>query len=82
MYPPTTILLPHCPSIWLVELLTNDEIGRARVGLIALGVPGTYSKFIRTQLQGCLAGISVTSVFPFPSKVKFSSYIFLFHIST
>ena len=78
VYPPTTILVPPCLSIWLANLLTNEEIARARVGFIASGVLGTYSEFIRTHLQGCLAGILV---FSFPSKVKFLSCIFLFHIS-
>ena len=79
MYPPTTILVPPCPSIQLADLLTNEEIARARVGLVVSRVPGTYSEFIRTHLQSCLAGISV---FLFPSEVKLSSCIFLFHIST
>ena len=60
VYPSTTILVPLCPSIQLADLLTNDKIARARVGLVALGVPGTYSEFIQTQLQGYLADISVT----------------------
>ena len=78
VYPLTTIPIPPCPSIQLANLLTNEEIARARVGLVVLGVPGTYSEFIRTHLQGWLAGISVSL---FPSEVKVSSCIFLFHIS-
>ena len=78
MYLPTTISVPLCPSIRLADLLTNEEITRARVGLVVLGVSGTYSEFIQTHLQGCLADISV---FLFPFEVKFSSCIFLFHIS-
>ena len=71
MYRPTTIPMPYCPFIRLADLLTNEEIARARVGHVALGVPGTYSKFIRTQLQGCLVGISVTLVFPSLLKSNF-----------
>ena len=26
VYPPTTIPVPHCPSIGLADLLTNEEI--------------------------------------------------------
>ena len=81
MYPPTTIIVPLCPSIRLADLLTNEEIAQARVGHVVSGVPRTYSEFIQTQLQGFLVGISVTSVFPSLSKVKFSSCILLFHIS-
>ena len=78
MYPPTTIPVPLCPSIQLANLLTDEEIARAHVGFVVSGVAGTYSEFIRTRLQGYLADISV---FLFPSEVKFSSCIFLFHIS-
>ena len=81
VYPLRTIPVPPCPSFWFADLLTNEEIARACVGHVVSGVLGTYSEFIQTQLQGCLAGISVLSVFPFPSKVKLSSCIFLFHIS-
>ena len=77
MYPSITILVPSCPSVQLVDLLTDEEIAQARVGFVVSGVAGTYFKFIRTHLQGCLAGISI---FLFSSEVKFSSFIFLFHI--
>ena len=75
VYPPITILVPPCPSIQLADLLTNEEITQARVGLVVSRVAGTYSKFIRTHLAGI-------SIFLFPSEVKLSSCIFLFHIST
>ena len=26
VYPPTTIPIPPCPSVWLADLLTNGEI--------------------------------------------------------
>ena len=78
MYPPTTIPVPPYPSVRLVDLLTDEEIAQTYVGFVVLGVARTYFEFIRTHLQGCLVGISV---FLFPSKVKFSSCIFLFHIS-
>ena len=80
VYPPITILVPSCPFIQLADLLTNEEIAWARVGHVVSRVPRTYSEFIQTHLQGCLVGISVTSVFPFLSEVKLSSCIFLFHI--
>ena len=78
MYPSTTILIPPCPSIRLADHLTDEEIAQARVWFVVLGVARTYFEFIRTHLQGCLASILV---FLFLSEVKFSSCIFLFHIS-
>ena len=79
VYPPITIMVAPCPSIQLADLLTNEEITQACVGLEVSRVAGTYSKFIRTHLQGCLTGISI---FLFLSEVKLLSCIFLFHIST
>ena len=76
MYPPTTIKIPPCPSIWLANLLTNEEIAQTRGGHAVVGVTGDYFEFIQTHLQGCLAGISVLL---FPFEVKISSFIF--HIS-
>ncbi|KAK9998020.1 hypothetical protein SO802_017623 [Lithocarpus litseifolius] len=61
VYPPTKIPVPSCPLIWLADLLANKEITEARVGLVVSRVAGTYSKFIRTHLQGFLAGISAPS---------------------
>ena len=46
VYPLTTILIPPCPSIQLANLLTNEDITQARVGLVVLGVARTYSEFI------------------------------------
>ena len=46
MYPPTTIPVSPCLSIWLPDFLTNEEITQARVGLVVSGVAGTYSEFI------------------------------------
>ena len=77
VYPPTTIPIPSCPFVWLADLLTNEEIARARGGYAVVGVAGGYSEFIQTHLQGCLAGIMVLF---FPFEVKISSCIFLFHI--
>ena len=73
-------MVPLCPSIRLADLLTNEEIARARVSHVVSGIPRTYSEFIQTQLQGFLASISVISVFPSLSEVKFSSCILFFHI--
>ena len=50
IYPPTTILVPLYPSIRLTDLLTNEEIAQACVGLVVSGVPGTYYEFIRNYL--------------------------------
>ena len=80
LYPPTTILVPPCPSIRLADLLTNEEIARVWIGHVILRIPRSYSKFIQTQLKVCLADIPVASVFPFPPKVKFSSCMFILHI--
>ena len=83
MYLPATILIPPCPSIWLDDLLANEEIARARVGHVVSGTPGYYPEFIQTQLQGCLASIHVTSVSLFPSEVKlhFILYAYLPYFS-
>ena len=81
VYPPTTILVPSCPSIRLADLLANEEIPWARVGHVISGIPMIYFEFIQTQLHGSLARIFVTSVFPFPPEVKFSSCMLLSHIS-
>ena len=70
VYLPMTILVPPCPSIWLADLLTNEEIARARIGHVVSGTPRNYFDFIQSQLQGCLAGILATSVSLFPSEVK------------
>ena len=64
MYPPTTIQVLPYHSVRSADLLTNEEIAHAHVGFVVSGVAGTYSKFIRTYLQGCLVGISVF-LFPF-----------------
>ena len=77
-YPPTTISIPPCLVVRLADFLTDEEIARAHDGYIIVGVEGDYSEFIRTHLQGCLAGITVLL---FPSEVKFSFCVFLFHIS-
>ena len=52
MYPPEMILTHHCPSIWLADLLTNEEIAHARIGRTILGTPGDYLEFVQTHLQG------------------------------
>ena len=46
MYPPTTIPVPPCPSFWLADLLTDEEIAQARGGYAVVGVVGEYSEFI------------------------------------
>ena len=46
VYPPTTIPVSPCLSIRLPDLLTNEDITQARVGLVVLGVARTYSEFI------------------------------------
>ena len=77
-YPPTTIPIPPYPSVQLADFLTDEEIARARArdGYI-VAREGNYSKFIQVHLQGCLASIMVLLL---PSKVKFSSFKFFFHI--
>ncbi|KAL4598829.1 hypothetical protein ACB092_11G085000 [Castanea dentata] len=54
VYPPTTIQVPPCPSIWLVDLLTDKEIAQAHAGYIIPGIVGTYSEFVQTHLQGSI----------------------------
>ena len=76
-YPPTTIPIPPCPFIRLVDFLNYEEIARARDGYIVIRVEGNHFEFIRVHLQGCLAGITVLL---FPSEVKFSSRKYFFHI--
>ena len=70
MYPHKTIPAHHCPFVWLADFLANEEIAHARVGHIVLGTSGDYLEFVQTQLQGCLAGISRTSVAFFLSPVN------------
>jgi len=65
-----TILVPSYPSIRLADLLTDEEIARARIGHVVLGILGNYLDFIQTQLQGCLVGIPVASVSLFPFEVE------------
>ena len=74
----TTIPIYPCSSIQLADLLTDEKIAQACGGYAIVGVAGDYFEFIRTHLQGCLAGITVLL---FPSEVKFSFCMFLFHIS-
>ncbi|KAL0001380.1 hypothetical protein SO802_015161 [Lithocarpus litseifolius] len=57
--PPTTIPIPLCASIRLADFLADEEIAWACDGYIIVGVEGDYFEFIRTHLQGCLAGITV-----------------------
>ena len=70
VYPLETILIHPCPSIWLADLLANEEIARARVSHVVLGITRDYLEFVQTQLQGCLAGIPVTSIAFFFSEVN------------
>jgi len=80
VYLASTYPVPPCPSIWLADLLANEEITHAQIGHVVSGIPRVYFEFIQTQLQGILVGIPMTSVFPFPSKVKFPSCMFILHI--
>ena len=77
-YPPTTIPTPPCHTVWLVDLLADEEIAQARDGYIVAGVEGNYYEFIRLHLQGCLVGRTVLF---FTSKVKFLILQIPFHIS-
>ena len=70
MYPSKTIATHPCPSIRLADLLANEEIARARVGHVVSGTLRDYLEFDQTQFQGCLAGIPVTLVAFFLSKVN------------
>ena len=56
VYPPTTVLVPPCPSIRLADFLANEEISWAHDGYIVARVERDYSEFIQTHLQGFLAG--------------------------
>ena len=70
VYPSTTISVPHCPSIYLVDLLANEEIACARVGHVVSGILGDYLEFVQAQLQGCLVEILMTSVYFFPFEIN------------
>ena len=84
VYPLTTILVQPWPSIRLANLLANEEIARARVGHVVSGAPRDYHEFVQTQLQGCLADITVTSITFFPPKVNLHLilHLFIFFVST
>ena len=77
VYPPTTIPTPSCHTIWLANLLADEEIARAHDGYIVAGVEENYYDFVRDHLQGCLVD---RMVFLLPSKIKFLFCKFLFHI--
>ena len=47
MYPLEMILVHPCPSIWLADLLVNDEIARAWIGHIVPETPGDYLEFVQ-----------------------------------
>ena len=49
MYPPATILIPPYPSIWLADLLANEEIVCAQVGHVVSGTLRDYLEFIQTH---------------------------------
>ncbi|XP_030963213.1 uncharacterized protein LOC115984347 isoform X2 [Quercus lobata] len=63
VYPLETIPVYPCPSIRLADLL-------ARVRHVVSRTPGDYLEFVQTQLQGCMAGIPITLVASFLSKVN------------
>ena len=50
MYPPDMILAHPCPSIWLVDLLTNEEIACAQIGCTIPGMLGDYLEFVQAHL--------------------------------
>ena len=66
--PPEMIPVHPCTSIRLADLLANEEIAHARVGYVVPRTLRDYLEFVQTQLQGCLAGIPITSVTFFPPK--------------
>jgi len=68
--PPAMIPVHPCPSIRLANLLANEEIAHAQVGHVVSGTLGDYLEFVQTQLQGYVAGIPITLVSFFLSKVK------------
>ena len=78
VYPLATIPTPPCCTVWLADLLANEEIAQACDGYIVAGAEGNYSEFVQDHLQGCLVG---KTVFSFPSKVKLLFCKFLFHVS-
>ena len=51
-----------CPSIWLANLLTNEETARAKVSHTNSGIQGDYLEFVKTHLQGHLTDASGASV--------------------
>ena len=71
VYPAIPIPAPPSPSIWLADFLTNVEIAQAHVGFVVPRTVRSYSKFIKTRLQGCLAG---QMVLLFLSKVEFLKF--------
>ena len=75
VYLSTTIPIPPCLTIWLAELLANEEIAWARDGYIVTGVEGNYSEFVQDHLQGCLVG---RTVFLFPSNFCSANSFFIF----
>ena len=80
MYPPETIPTPPCPSIWLADLLANEEIACAQVGHIVLGTPGDYLELIQAQWQGCLVDIFGTLVaFFFFKSTCILAHIIIFY---
>ena len=44
------ILVPLCPSVWLVDLLANEEIVHALVSHVVSGTPRDYFEFVQTKL--------------------------------
>ena len=50
IYPPEMILAHPCPSIRLIDFLTNKEIAHARIGHVVLGILGDYLQFVKVHL--------------------------------
>lgn len=85
VYHPATIPVHPYPSIRLANLLANEEIACTRVVHTVSGTLRDYLQFVQTQLQGCLAGILVTSVSFFLSfRSQFTSHpaSLIFFVST
>jgi len=72
VYPPQVIPIHPCPSVWLANLLIDNEVANARVGCTNPEIPGNYLKFVKTHLQGHLVDAFGASCLSFPSFVKVS----------
>ena len=62
VYPYDTNSAHPYHSIRLANLLTNEEIAHARIGLVVTGTSRDYLEFVKAYLQGCLADILGASI--------------------